>query len=197
MIDKRIISVMASIATRQKVREQTLVKLFVHKIIPRVFICTDFPPGRENLLYTQKRIFDFLENEYLKTRKEYCLFCEDDLDIAPNFTRGVEKTLLYGFDAVTFYLNNFSFYPNNIKNIIKTNRAPSEGIYPIVNQKKYFGSQCILFKSRVIFFIKDLWIRYPQIPFDNLWGKISCKLRAFVPNSVQPSGAALKSTWSP
>ena len=137
---------------REEARAVTLPQLEAAGLTPRVFLspCDDTQPagGRGNALVSAQAI------RHALTVGADLLFCEDDIDLAPDFPRFLELARASG--RVTYlYLHDVGHYmPERygaaLTNAILTRQAITAGLYPLGTARNLSGSQCIYLPFEVL-----------------------------------------------
>lgn len=140
-----LVTTVISCAARTEARAVTLPQLEAAGLQPRVFLspCDDTQPagGRGNALVSAKALRAALE------ARADLLFCEDDIDLAPDFPRFLSLARASG--TVTYlYLHDVGHYMADryglaLAHAIQRGEPIDAGLYPLQKQVELSGAQCI------------------------------------------------------
>ena len=178
---------MVSIPQRKSVRLRTLAQV---PFPVSVFQRPDLPLGLENCHATSVAAL----RHGLSSDRWFVLYLEDDLDFAPNFVGVLHECMEADLPVVTLYCPGYQFYPAALKRALKGGESYKPGIYRLVNRRRFFGSQALLFRRD---FVKRILQGWDGGLLDNRIAEIAPReMGLYAPNPVQHYGAHLRSTWS-
>lgn len=162
---------------RASTRESTLRQLERFGITPEVFF-SELPLGIENHTENARNALGYLSGEG-------GLFLEDDLEFSKNFSDALAEIEASRLSPVALYVPGRSFLSAAV-------RRGDCGIQPLINSKKFYGSQAIYLSSDTIAWLLCNWL--PGKFFDTQLQRL--RVYGYFPNPVQHYGARLSSTWS-
>jgi len=115
------------------------------------------------------------------------LFCEDDIDLAPDFPAALMAAMRTG-QTVTFWLHKAQNHPALVRDLVENGgNGVRPGFYRVVDQPHWFGTQCVYLPAKMV----RRCARMPTLhhdsgePFDSWVRHHIPNLRVALPNPVQ------------
>lgn len=179
-----IAHVLISVPARGSLREQTLAGLDRLGIVPQVFLGPDRGGGRHSLAGIAENGRRALSSA--DRAAEYICLYEDDLLFGSRFPQVLGESTAAGVPAFTPFLSGHKqFRPRHL---------PS-GLFPIVNQRRWYGGQCLLMRRDVVAAMLDDWDEYmcPDMRLRHVCGEHGWRIWACRPSVVQHAGE--RSIW--
>lgn len=140
-----MITSVISCQQRSEAREQTIPQLEAAGLTPKVFLspCDEEQPagGRGNAMVSARAI------RYALEANQDLLFCEDDIDLAPDFRRFLDLARTVG--RVTYlYLHDVAHYMGkryglSITHAIQRRDPIEAGLYELLENRNLSGAQCV------------------------------------------------------